>query len=61
MTARWRDTISVDDLWEGDMTTVMIDGEPVLLVNIDGTIRAYSNQCPHQASPWTRGISMARR
>lgn len=55
MTARWRDTINVDDLWEGDMTVVMIDGEPVLLVNIDGTIRAYSNQCPHQASPLDEG------
>jgi toluene monooxygenase system ferredoxin subunit len=55
MTARWRDTINVDDLWEGDMTAVMIDGEPVLLVNIDGTIRAYSNQCPHQASPLDEG------
>ncbi len=55
MTARWRDTINVDDLWEGDMTAVMIDGEPVLLVNIDGTIRAYSNKCPHQASPLDEG------
>ena len=26
-TARWRDTINVDDLWEGDMTAVTVDGE----------------------------------
>ena len=55
MTARWRDTINVDDLWEGDMTAVTVDGEAVLLVNIDGTVRAYSNRCPHQASALDEG------
>jgi toluene monooxygenase system ferredoxin subunit len=55
MTARWRETINLDDLWEGDMTAVMVDGEAVLLVNIDGTVRAYSNWCPHQASPLDEG------
>ena len=55
MTARWRDTINLDDLWEGDMTAVVVDGEPVLLVNVDGTIRAYSDQCPHQASALHQG------
>jgi len=37
------------------MTAVTIDGERVLLVNIDGTLRAYSNECPHQASPLDKG------
>ena len=23
----WRDTINLDDLWEGDMTAVTVDGE----------------------------------
>jgi nitrite reductase/ring-hydroxylating ferredoxin subunit len=41
MTARWHDTINLDDLWEGDMTSVVVDGEVVLLVNVDGTVRAY--------------------
>ena len=53
--ARWRDTINVDDLWEGEMTAVTVDGEAVLLVNIDGTVRAYSNRCPHQASALDEG------
>jgi hypothetical protein len=52
---RWRETINLDDLWEGDMTAVMVDGESVLLVNIDGTVRAYSNRCPHQASALDEG------
>src|ERR1700678_501036 len=55
MTAHWRDTINLDDLWEGDMTAVTVDGESVLLVNVDGTIRAYANQCPHQASALDQG------
>ena len=33
-TARWRDTINLDDLWEGDMAAVTVDGETVLLVNV---------------------------
>jgi len=40
MAVRWRDTINLDDLWEGDMTAVSVDGEPVLLVNVDGAVRA---------------------
>jgi len=55
MTAYWRETINLDDLWEGDMTAVMVDGEAVLLVNIDGTVLAYSNRCPHQASALDEG------
>ena len=54
-TARWRDTINLDDLWEGDMAAVAVDGETVLLVNVDGTVRAYSNRCPHQASALDEG------
>jgi toluene monooxygenase system ferredoxin subunit len=54
-TAPWRDTINVDDLWEGDMTAVLVDGEAVLLVNVDGQVRAYSNRCPHQASALDEG------
>jgi toluene monooxygenase system ferredoxin subunit len=54
-TARWRDTINTDDLWEGDMAAVDVDGEVVLLVNVDGTVRAYSNRCPHQASALDEG------
>ena len=54
-TVRWRDTINLDDLWEGDMTAVTVDGEVVLLVNVDGAVRAYSNRCPHQASALDEG------
>ena len=51
----WRETINLDDLWEGDMSSVTVDGEVVLLVNLDGTVLAYSNRCPHQASALDEG------
>jgi len=37
------------------MIAVTVDGEAVLLVNLDGTVRAYSNRCPHQASALDEG------
>jgi toluene monooxygenase system ferredoxin subunit len=55
MTAQWRQTINIENLWEGDMTVVAVAGEAVLLVNVDGRIHAYSNRCPHQASPLDEG------
>jgi toluene monooxygenase system ferredoxin subunit len=56
MTAQWRETtINVDDLWDGDMTAVVVDGQAVLLVNVDGEVHAYSNRCPHQASRLDEG------
>lgn len=51
----WHDTISIDDLWEGDMIAVDVAGQSVLLVNVDGNVRAYANRCPHQASALDEG------
>jgi toluene monooxygenase system ferredoxin subunit len=45
----WREAYALDDLWEGDMEGVEIAGHKVLLVNADGEVRAYLDQCPHQA------------
>jgi len=53
--AQLRPTINIDDLWEGDMTAVTVDGTSVLLVNVDGEVRAYDNRCPHQASSLAEG------
>jgi toluene monooxygenase system ferredoxin subunit len=56
MAREWWPAIHVDDLWEGEMTAVTVDNQRVLLVNIAGTVRAYSNACPHQASPLDEGV-----
>jgi len=55
-TVQWQQAINIDDLWEDDMTSVTVDGHEVLLVNIAGQVRAYANQCPHQAGPLDEGV-----
>jgi nitrite reductase/ring-hydroxylating ferredoxin subunit len=35
--------ITIEELWSGEMAGLSIDGQPVLLVNIDGEIRAYAD------------------
>ncbi|MBX6166639.1 MAG: Rieske 2Fe-2S domain-containing protein [Thermobispora bispora] len=49
VTRQWQAAMHLDDLWEGDMAGVEVAGKKVLLVNIDGEVRAYQNRCPHQA------------
>jgi toluene monooxygenase system ferredoxin subunit len=51
----WHETMQFDDLWEGDMAPVDVQGTKVLLVNVDGEVRAYQNRCPHQASALDEG------
>jgi toluene monooxygenase system ferredoxin subunit len=48
-TVEWHETMHIDDLWDGDMAPVEVDGTKVLLVNVDGDVKAYLNRCPHQA------------
>lgn len=44
-----------DDLWIGEMAGVKIDGRPVLLVNVAGTVCAYEDRCLHRAFPLSQG------
>jgi len=37
----------LDDLWEGDMAGVVVDGRKLLLVRLDGAVHAYDNRCLH--------------
>jgi toluene monooxygenase system ferredoxin subunit len=41
--------MELDELWEGDMAPAKVGDKSVLLINIDGEVRAYENRCPHQA------------
>jgi toluene monooxygenase system ferredoxin subunit len=54
-TSQWQQASHLDDLWEGDMEGVEIGEEKVLLVNVEGEVRAYRNVCPHQASALDEG------
>ena len=45
----------IENLWSGEMTGLEINGERVLLVNIDNRIYAYADICPHQKSRLSEG------
>ena len=46
---------TLDELWSGEMMALQCAGQPVLLVNIEGTIRAYADVCPHLGSRLSEG------
>lgn len=47
---------SLDDLWEGEMVALEVDGRDVLLVHLPGgDVRAIQTICPHQAQPLAEG------
>lgn len=37
------------------MRGVTVDGQPVLLVNVEGMVRAFEDRCAHQAVPLSQG------
>ena len=47
---------SLQRLWVGEMMSVVVDGMPVLLVNVDGQVRAYEDRCCHEATPLSEGF-----
>ena len=53
--AVWRYAGSLDDIWEGEMRAVNLGAVDVLLCNLDGTLVAYEDRCPHLASPLSEG------
>lgn len=45
----WAQALDEDDLWEGELTSLTLEGDSVLLVRLpDDNIRAYQGMCPHQ-------------
>lgn len=45
----WVTAATTDDLWEGDILDVEVEGEQVLLVHVmDGPVKAFQGMCPHQ-------------
>lgn len=44
-----------EDLWSGEMMGLEVNGERILLVNVDRRIYAYADICPHQKSRLSEG------
>src|ERR1700675_3651864 len=44
-----------EDLWSGEMVGLDVNGENILLVNVESHIYAYADICPHQKSRLSEG------
>ena len=51
----WHPVMPEEDLWEGEIVAVEVAGTKVVLLNVDGEIRAYEDRCPHLASQLSEG------
>jgi toluene monooxygenase system ferredoxin subunit len=51
----FRKVATLDDLWSGEMMALELEGQRVLLVNLNGCIRAYADSCPHLRTPLSQG------
>lgn len=51
----WSVVISLDDLWDGDLVSRTVEGVDLLLVNLDGHVRAFRDRCPHAGTPLNLG------
>jgi len=45
----------VEDLWSGELMGLEVDGQHILLVNVENRIYAYADICPHQMSRLSEG------
>lgn len=53
---KYQKVCTLDDLWEGEMTEVEVDGHVIVLVRPEGeNPRAFQGICPHQDIPLAEG------
>lgn len=51
-----RPAISIDELWEGEATGVIVDGQKVLLLKFGDEVFAYENRCLHMGAALSDGF-----
>jgi len=51
----WVRVGTLDDLWVGEMLHLDVQGQLVLLMNVEGEVVAFEGRCPHQASWLSEG------
>jgi len=44
-----------EDLWEGELTAAKLGGKKIVLLNVEGGIRAFEDRCPHLGSQLSEG------
>lgn len=45
----------VDDLEDGELMAIEVDGEPVCLAKVDGEVYAFTDDCTHIGGPLNEG------
>jgi|SRR6185312_10228685 len=45
----------LDDLEEGETFPIEVDGEPVCLAKVEGTVYAFTDNCTHISGPLNQG------
>ena len=45
----------IDDLEDGELMAVEVDGEPICLAMVDGTVCAFTDNCTHISGPLNEG------
>ena len=56
----FRAVLREEELWSGEKLGLEIEGRRLLLVNVDGVVRAFEDRCAHQAWPLSRGTLEGR-
>ena len=51
----WHVVMPEEDLWEGELTGVEIGEKKIVLLNVNGEVRAYEDRCPHLSSRLSEG------
>jgi nitrite reductase/ring-hydroxylating ferredoxin subunit len=46
---------TLDELWIGEKLGVVVEGRPVLLVNVEGTVCAFEDRCRHKGIALSQG------
>jgi nitrite reductase/ring-hydroxylating ferredoxin subunit len=56
MMGEFRRVASTNDIPEGEMIVVDVDGEEVAIANVGGEFFAFNNSCTHRGGPLGEGI-----
>jgi toluene monooxygenase system ferredoxin subunit len=51
----FRKVATLDNVWSGETLQVVMEGRKIVLVNVEGTVRAYEDRCLHMGVELSRG------
>jgi toluene monooxygenase system ferredoxin subunit len=54
-TERWSHATPSDELWDGELTPVTVDGIDLILMRVNGAAVAYEDSCPHSGTALSNG------